>query len=104
MSDSSYTVSNVSHPAMDDEIDLKELFAVLWSGNGHHRHHWSRSSCVGRDCPDTSQYIHGKCVAGAAEQSGGGMSALMQQYGGHEFECHSQVARTDHVLNLGCSS
>ena len=32
MSDSSYNSPTVNNMAMDDEIDLKELFMVLWSG------------------------------------------------------------------------
>jgi uncharacterized protein involved in exopolysaccharide biosynthesis len=68
---------------MDDEIDLKELFMVLWSGQ------WVITAISGLAAV-TSVVIAlmlpniytANALLAPAEQSGGGMSALMQQYGG----------------------
>ena len=83
MSDSSYNSTIVSNSVMDDEIDLKELFTVLWSGK------WlisaitsvaaAASVAIALMLPNI--YTANTLLA-PAEQSGGGMSALMQQYGG----------------------
>ena len=83
MSDSSYTTPNVNHAAMDDEIDLKELFLVLWSGK------WLISAVTGVAAVASvvialmlPNIYTANALLAPAEQSGGGMSALMQQYGG----------------------
>ena len=56
--------SQSSEIVMDDEIDLKELFAVLWDGKliittitGIAAIHLSNCSAV------AAQYLHGKCAA-----------------------------------------
>ena len=72
-----------SQTPLDDEIDLKELFMVLWSGK------WLISAVAGLAAV-TSVVIAlmlpniytANALLAPAEQSGGGMSALMQQYGG----------------------
>ena len=83
MSESSYNPSNVNNMAMDDEIDLKELFAVLWSGK------WLISAFTGVAAIASvvialmlPNIYTANALLAPAEQSGGGMSALMQQYGG----------------------
>ena len=72
-----------SETPMDDEIDLKELFMVLWSGK------WLITAVTGLAAV-TSVVIAlmlpniytANALLAPAQQSGGGMSALMQQYGG----------------------
>ena len=72
-----------SQTPFDDEIDLKELFMVLWSGK------WLITAVTGLAAV-TSVVIAlmlpniytANALLAPAEQSGGGMSALMQQYGG----------------------
>ena len=72
-----------SHTKADDEIDLKELFMLLWSGK------WLITAVTGLAAV-TSVVIAlmlpniytANALLAPAEQSGGGMSALMQQYGG----------------------
>ena len=83
MSDSSYNPPTVNNMAMDDEIDLKELFVVLWSGK------WliSAITCVVAAASVAIALMlpniyTANALLAPAEQSGGGMSALMQQYGG----------------------
>ena len=68
---------------MDDEIDLKELFMVLWSGK------WLISAITGVAAVASvaialmlPNIYTANALLAPAEQSGGGMSALMQQYGG----------------------
>ena len=73
----------LQNPYPDDEIDLKELFMVLWSGK------WLITFITGI-AAITSVAIAlmlpnvytANALLAPAEQSGGGMSALMQQYGG----------------------
>ena len=70
-----------AHP--DDEIDLKELFMVLWSGK------WlisvitavaaASSVVVALSLPNI--YVASALLA-PAESNGGGLSGLMKQYGG----------------------
>ena len=68
---------------LDEEIDLKELFMVLWSGK------WLITASTGLAAVTSvmvalmlpNSYTANALLA-PAEQSGGGMSALMQQYGG----------------------
>ena len=83
MSDSSYNPPTVNNMAMDDEIDLKELFMVLWSGK------WLISAITGLAAAVSvaialmlPNIYTANALLAPAEQSGGGMSALMQQYGG----------------------
>ena len=68
---------------MDDEIDLKELFMVLWSGK------WLIGAITGVAAAASvavalmlPNIYTANALLAPAEQSGGGMSALMQQYGG----------------------
>ena len=77
---------HTTHPtvmAMDDEIDLKELFMVLWSGK------WLICAITGVAAAASvaialmlPNIYTANALLAPAEQSGGGMSALMQQYGG----------------------
>ena len=83
MSDSSYNPHTVNNMAMDDEIDLKALFMVLWSGK------WLISAVTGAAAIASvvvalmlPNIYSANALLAPAEQSGGGMSALMQQYGG----------------------
>jgi uncharacterized protein involved in exopolysaccharide biosynthesis len=68
---------------MDDEIDLKELFMVLWSGK---RLISAITAIAAASSVAIALMLPNIYTANAllapAEQSGGGMSALMQQYGG----------------------
>lgn len=72
-----------SQTPMDDEIDLKELFMVLWSGK------WLITAITGAAAILSvaaallvPNIYTANALLAPAEQSGGGMSALMQQYGG----------------------
>ena len=72
-----------SQAPLDDEIDLKELFMVLWSGK------WLISAITGVAAVFSvvialmlPNIYTAHALLAPAEQSGGGMSALMQQYGG----------------------
>ena len=72
-----------SQTPLDDEIDLKELFIVLWSGK------WLISAVTGLAAVASVAFAlmlpniyTANALLAPAEQSGGGMSALMQQYGG----------------------
>lgn len=67
----------------DDEIDLKDLIMVLWSGK------WLVSLVTGVAAFASVAFTlmlpniyTANALLAPAEQSGGGMSALMQQYGG----------------------
>ena len=83
MSESSYNSSHGSHAGMVDEIDLRELIALLWSGK------WLISAVtsvaavasVAIALLQPNIYTANALLA-PAEQSGGGMGALMQQYSG----------------------
>lgn len=67
----------------DDEIDLKELFMVLWSGKGVIAAMTGVAAVVSVFIALTLPNIYAaNTLLAPAEQSGGGMSALMQQYGG----------------------
>ena len=75
--------SFLQNPYPDDEIDLKELFMVLWSGK------WLISAVTGLAAVvsvvvalSLPNIYTANALLAPAEQSGGGMSALMQQYGG----------------------
>ena len=72
-----------SQTPVDDEIDLKELFVVLWSGK------WLITVVTGLAAVTSVVFAlmlpniyTANALLAPAEQSGGGMSALMQQYGG----------------------
>ena len=72
-----------SQLSVDDEIDLKELFVVLWGGK------WLISAVTGLAAVvsvvvalSLPNIYTANALLAPAEQSGGGMSALMQQYGG----------------------
>ena len=72
-----------SQAPVDDEIDLKELFMVLWSGK------WLITAVTGLAAVISvvialmlPNIYTANALLAPAEQSGGGMSALMQQYGG----------------------
>ena len=74
---------NHSEVMADDEIDLKELFIVLWSGK------WLITAITGVAAVSSvvmalmlPNIYTANALLAPAEQSGGGMSALMQQYGG----------------------
>ena len=83
MSDFSYNPPTVNNMAIDDEIDLKELFMVLWSGK------WLISAITSVAAAASvaialvlPNIYTANALLAPTEQSGGGMSALMQQYGG----------------------
>jgi uncharacterized protein involved in exopolysaccharide biosynthesis len=68
---------------VEDEIDLRELFMVLWSG----KRLISAVTGVAAVASVVSALMlpniySANALLAPAEQSGGGMSALMQQYGG----------------------
>ena len=72
-----------SQVVAEDEIDLKELFMVLWSGK------WLISAVTGVAAIASvavalmlPNIYSSNALLAPAEQSGGGMGALMQQYGG----------------------
>ena len=72
-----------SQAPADDEIDLKELFMVLWLGK------WLITAITGLAAVTSvvvalmlPNIYTANALLAPAEQSGGGMSALMQQYGG----------------------
>lgn len=72
-----------SQAPTDDEIDLKELFMVLWGGK------WLISAVTGLAAVASvvvalslPNIYTANALLAPAEQSGGGMGALMQQYGG----------------------
>ena len=73
----------LQNPYSDDEIDLKELFAVLWGGK------WLISAVTGLAAAISvvvalslpNMYTASALLA-PAESSGGGLSGLMKQYGG----------------------
>lgn len=83
MSDSSHTSTKVSRAGAGDEIDLGELFMVVSSGR------WvisiftvvalAASIAVALVLPNI---YSANALLAPAEKSGGGMSAMMQQYGG----------------------
>ncbi|MDB2586005.1 Wzz/FepE/Etk N-terminal domain-containing protein [Luminiphilus sp.] len=70
-------------PYPDDEIDLKELFMVLWSGK------WLISAVTGLAAVisvvvalSLPNIYTASALLAPAESSGGGLSGLMKQYGG----------------------
>jgi uncharacterized protein involved in exopolysaccharide biosynthesis len=72
-----------SQTPMDDEIDLKELFMVLWGGKWLISAVTSLAAAVSVVVALSLPNIYtANALLAPAEQSGGGMSALMQQYGG----------------------
>ena len=73
----------LQNPYPDDEIDLKELFMVLWSGN------WLISAVTGLAAAisvvvalSLPNIYTASALLAPAESSGGGLSGLMKQYGG----------------------
>lgn len=79
----SNTLAGHSQEPLDDEIDLKELFVVLWSGK------WLIAGITGLAAVTSvaialmlPNIYTANALLAPAEKSGGGMSALMQQYGG----------------------
>ena len=70
-------------PYPDDEIDLKELFSVLWSGK------WLISAVTGLAAAISVVFAlslpniyTASALLAPAESGGGGLSGLMKQYGG----------------------
>ena len=70
-------------PYPDDEIDLKELFTVLWGGK------WLISAVTGLAAAisvaialSLPNIYTASALLAPAESSGGGLSGLMKQYGG----------------------
>ena len=73
----------LQNPYPDDEIDLKELFMVLWGGK------WLISAVTGLAAAISVVYAlslpniySASALLAPAESSGGGLSGLMKQYGG----------------------
>ena len=73
----------LQNPYPDDEIDLKELFMVLWSGK------WLISAVTGLAAAisvvvalSLPNIYTASALLAPAESSGGGLSSLMKQYGG----------------------
>jgi uncharacterized protein involved in exopolysaccharide biosynthesis len=73
----------LQNPYPDDEIDLKELFMVLWGGK------WLISAVTGLAAAisvavalSLPNIYTATALLAPAESSGGGLSGLMKQYGG----------------------
>lgn len=73
----------LQNPYPDDEIDLKELFMVLWGGK------WLISAVTGLAAAISVVFAlslpniyTASALLAPAESSGGGLSGLMKQYGG----------------------
>ncbi|MAS60360.1 MAG: LPS O-antigen length regulator [Gammaproteobacteria bacterium] len=73
----------LQHPYPDDEIDLKELFMVLWAGK------WLISAVTGLAAAisvvvalSLPNIYTASSLLAPAQSSSGGMSNLMKQYGG----------------------
>ena len=73
----------LQNPYPDDEIDLKELFMVLWGGK------WLISAVTGLAAAisvvvalSLPNIYTASALLAPAESSGGGLSSLMKQYGG----------------------
>ena len=73
----------IQNPYPDDEIDLKELFMVLWGGK------WLISAVTGLAAAisvvvalSLPNIYTASALLAPAESSGGGLSGLMKQYGG----------------------
>jgi len=73
----------LQNPYPDDEIDLKELFMVLWGGK------WLISAITGLAAAisvvvalSLPNIYTASALLAPAESSGGGLSGLMKQYGG----------------------
>ena len=73
----------LQNPYPDDEIDLRELFMVLWSGK------WLISAVTGLAAAisvvvalSLPNIYTASALLAPAESSGGGLSGLMKQYGG----------------------
>ena len=73
----------LQNPYPDDEIDLKELFMLLWGGK------WLISAVTGLAAAisvavalSLPNIYTASALLAPAESSGGGLSGLMKQYGG----------------------
>ena len=73
----------LQNPYPDDEIDLKELFMVLWSGSGLISAVTSLAAVISVVVALSLPNIYtASALLAPAESSGGGLSGLMKQYGG----------------------
>ena len=73
----------VQNPYPDDEIDLKELFLVLWSGKWLITAVTSLAAAISVVMALSLPNIYtASALLAPAESSGGGLSGLMKQYGG----------------------
>ena len=73
----------LQNPYPDDEIDLKELFMVLWSGKWLISVVTSLAAAVSVVVALSLPNIYtASALLAPAESSGGGLSGLMKQYGG----------------------
>jgi uncharacterized protein involved in exopolysaccharide biosynthesis len=76
-------VSQNSEIVMDDEIDLKELFAVLWEGKLLISAITGIAAAISVMVALSVPNIYtATALLAPAESSGGGLSGLMKQYGG----------------------
>ena len=76
-------VSQNTEIVMDDEIDLKELFAVLWDGKRFIIAITSIAAAISVMVALSSPNIYtASALLAPAESSGGGLSGLTKQYGG----------------------
>lgn len=73
----------LQNPYSDDEIDLKELFMVLWGGKFLISAITSAAAAVSVAVALSLPNIYtASALLAPAESSGGGLSGLMKQYGG----------------------
>ncbi len=73
----------LQNPYPDDEIDLKELFMVLWSGKGLISAVTGLAAAISVVVALSLPNIYtATALLAPAESSGGGLSGLMKQYGG----------------------
>jgi uncharacterized protein involved in exopolysaccharide biosynthesis len=73
----------LQNPYPDDEIDLKELFSVLWSGKWLISAVTSLAAAISVVVALSLPNIYSaSALLAPAESSGGGLSGLMKQYGG----------------------
>ena len=76
-------ISQNSEIVMDDEIDLKELFAVLWEGKLIISAITGIAAAISVIVALSQPNIYtATALLAPAESSGGGLSGLMKQYGG----------------------
>jgi len=73
----------LQNPYPDDEIDLKELFSVLWSGKGLISAVTGLAAAISVVVALLLPNIYtASALLAPAESSAGGLSSLMKQYGG----------------------